>query len=110
MALTGEQIDKLRGTIFSLGWQEVVKPVLANSGKVAMDMLLDPAIKRDGEYSGATDDSLRGTIKAYKSVLAFFENEVRAFDQNKAIDDALRKAETAQGQGSPYADQSTNGN
>jgi hypothetical protein len=101
MALTAEQVEKLRGTLGSLGWQDVIKPVLANTGKTVITALLDPGSARDGEFKNMSDDYLRGMFAGYQRVLTFFEAEVETERINRLRDDDRRKQEGTP-VGSPY--------
>lgn len=91
MALTNEQNEKLKGMVLSLGWQEVAKPLLQASGKVVIDMVMDPSIPREGDYKNANDDVLKGEFRAYRKMLTFFENEVQVYEQNRLLDKLRQK-------------------
>ena len=91
MALAPEAIDKLRVTLSSLGWNDVIKPVIAQFGKRTIDALLTSPEARSGEFNGATDAEIRGEFKAYRRVLEFFEQEVRVFESNKVLEELEKK-------------------
>ena len=101
MALSGEQVDRLRGTIGSLGWQEVIKPVLTNAGKQALGALTEPEKARTGDYKDRSDDYLRGLFHAYQTVLTLFENEIEV-DRINRLREKARKDDEGVAAGSPY--------
>lgn len=108
MALSEGQIEKLRPTLLSLGWQEVIKPVIANSGKQIVDMTMDPSVARAGEYEGVNDDVLKGEFRAYRKILTFFENEVAVHDENR-LRDKLRQQMEHTTVGTPYGAEDNGG-
>ena len=103
MALNQEQIDLVRSTLSTRGWQEVMKPIMVNTGRLAMEALLVNPEKRTGEYQGVDDSDIRAEVKAYRRFLNFFENELAAEQANRLMDEARKKAEGAS-VGSPYGD------
>jgi len=108
MALTDQQIEKLRPTVMSQGWQDVVKPIIQNSGRAAMDAMLLMPERREGEFKGASDDYLRGQVAVYGRMLAFFERELEFFEQNRLMDE-VRKKQEGQPVGSPYGNDNGGG-
>lgn len=109
MALTEQAIEKLRGTLNSLGWTDVMKPVISQFGKGAIDALVTSPSARTGEHAGADDNELRGSFKAYRRVLEFFEQEVKIHEANRILEEAQKKDLEAVGAGSPYPpDQNSN--
>lgn len=109
MALSGDTVDKLRGTLGSLGWTDIMKPIIAQFGKTALDALTINPDRRDGDFKGVTDDELRGQFQAYRRILTFFDQEVKVFDQNRVLEEAEKQRANAVGQGSPYgSEENTN--
>ena len=101
MALNDEQIDKLRLTVNTDGWNQVILPIVAGRGRQAIEaLLLDPA-ERTGEFKEMTDDSIRARARAVEWLLSVLRNELAAAEHNRRLDELDRQQD--QNAGSPPA-------
>lgn len=84
--LNEEQIQKVRLTLSSSGWIDVIVPAVLNRGKQALDALTlseGERQKAGGEFKDTDDMLLRAIIRDCQWVVAAFQNEVKIFDYNK---------------------------
>lgn len=98
MALNDEQIEKLRLTVGTDGWNEIILPLVAGRGRQAIEALLLEPAERTGEYKGMDDASIRARARAVEWLLAVIRNELAAADHNRRLDELDR-----QGQETPPA-------
>ena len=98
--LNGEQIEALRQVLAMGGWNDVMKPVLANRAHLAVKALvLDPA-EREGEFKGVDDAVLRARIQEAEWMLTAWSNEVSVHDYNRRRDE-LDRQNQGNGVGAP---------
>ena len=104
MALNEEQIEKLRLTTSTAGWNDVILPIVAGRGRQAIEaLLLDPS-ERGGEFKNMSDDAIRARARAVEWLLAVLRNELAAATHNRRLDELDRQAAAeAATQGSPPA-------
>jgi hypothetical protein len=99
--LNPDQIEKVRGTLYTSGWNDVMKPMLLNRGRMAVKALVLTRTERDAEMKGtdfATDeDVLRAIIRDVEWMLNIWDNEVNAANHNRLRDelDAANGSEPA---------------
>lgn len=63
MALNEEQVGKVRMFLASSGWNDVVKPLLAQRANGAIKALVLSPAERDGEYKEMDDATIRARIR-----------------------------------------------
>jgi len=85
--LNAEQIDKVRLTLGSAGWNDVMKPSLAARANEAIKALILSPDERIGELKDVRDDDLRARIRAIEWLLTVFQNEVAIHDHNRRLDE-----------------------
>jgi hypothetical protein len=96
--LNEEQIDKLKLTMSTDGWNEVILPLVASRGREAITALVLDPTERSGEYKGMDDGMIRQRARAVEWLLSILRNELAAADHNRALDELDR-----QNAGSPPA-------
>jgi len=100
MPLDPDQINKLRLTVSSAGWNDVVEPAIARRAQEAIKGLVLLPSERSGEFKDMTDDQIRIRIKEAEWFLAVWRNEIRVHDFNRQNDE-LMKAESQDGPAGP---------
>jgi hypothetical protein len=96
MALNDDQIQKIRVTLATLGWTDVMHPTLANRGRQAVKALCLSRSERTTAYKGTdfdTDDEvLRAMIRDCEWMIAVWSNEIAAAEHNRRLDELDRQA------------------
>lgn len=90
MALNDEQIGKIRMTMATAGWNDVVIPILQQKMNAALSALrLDPSERKaeKGIYADTEDATLRAVIRECEWITFVFRNEVSVFDANQRRDE-----------------------
>lgn len=90
--LTEDQVNKIRQTMATSGWNDVVIPAAMNRGKQALIALtLSPPEreKAGGEFAHFDDSLLRAVIKDSEWWVAAFVNEVKMHDYNRRQEELL---------------------
>ena len=94
--LNDEQIQKVRGTMQTGGWKDVVVPLVVNRGRELTKLALRMPTERGAPYKDMEDrdamNHIRGRIEEIEWLISFFENEVNAFDYNRQRDELARQA------------------
>lgn len=85
--LSEDQIQKVRSVLASSGWNDVIRPILANRGNQAVKQLVLSPGDRDGEFKDMADDAIRARIRESEWMLTVWHNEVTVFEMNKRRDD-----------------------
>lgn len=85
MALNEAQIQKVRQTMFTSGWKEVMVPVLKARAQEAVKLLILHPSERKGEV--VDDATLRARIQECEWMLAVWDNEIAIFDLNRRRDE-----------------------
>ena len=99
MALSSQQIEQVRLVVSSSGWNDVMKPALANRAKAALSALtLTPEEReaRGGEHKHSTDEYLRALIHDTEWMLGVWTNELMVDDLNRRRDELDRATFTSQ--------------
>lgn len=95
MALTEEQVLKVRQVLASSGWNEVISPALANRARQAIKALCLSRSERATEYKGGDfdtdDDILRAIIRDCEWMLTVWVNEVNVGEYNRRRDELDRQ-------------------
>jgi hypothetical protein len=91
MALSSEQVEKVRLLMASSGWNDVIKPVIAKRAHDALKALILSPAERSGEYQDTSDDIIRARIKEDEFLLTVWTNEIVAHDQNRMLDEIERQ-------------------
>lgn len=96
MPLSAEQINKLKVTLASEGWTEVMKPALLGRSKEALKALvltIPEREKQGGEFRLVDDSGLRHAIREIEWMLAVWHNEIAAYDHNQRLDELERNSQ-----------------
>ena len=95
MALNDEQCQKIRQTMMTAGWNEVMKPSLENRGRQAVKALCLSRSERATQFKGGdfdTDDEiLRAIIRDCEWMTAVWSNEVAVNEYNRRRDELDRQ-------------------
>jgi hypothetical protein len=99
MALDDEAIRKLRVTMATSGWNDVMRPAIENRGRQAIKALTLGRSERAKEYAGqefdAEDDLLRAIIRDCTWMTNVWQNEIAVADHNRRLDELDRQAQAA---------------
>ena len=91
MALEESEIQKLRLTLSSSGWTDVMQPRILQRGRAALEALVETPNARTGEFKGMSDEDLRSRIRECEWMSVAWSNEVTVFDLNRARDELVRR-------------------
>lgn len=102
MALTEEQVQKVRLVLSTAGWNDVMRPALENRGRQALKSLTLARSERAGHFKGTDfdteDDVLRAIIRDCEWMVACWSNEIRVAEYNRNLEE-LERRESNQGSG-----------
>lgn len=91
MALNPDQIEKVRLTLVTSGWNDVMRPSITNRGHNAVKALVLTRSERTAVYKGSDfdtdDDVLRAMIRDCEWMVSAWDNEVRVADHNRRLDE-----------------------
>lgn len=90
MALTEEQVDKVRLVLASAGWNDVMKPAYAQRAHEAVKTLVLNKEERAGQFKDLGDDQLRAIIRECEWMLSVWDNEVKVSNHNRTLDELDR--------------------
>lgn len=94
--LAADQIEKLKMVMYSVGWKEVMKPVIEGRHKTVKDLSFLLPSERPAPYKDLDDHTatavLRGEAKALEWVLNAFQNEVAVYDFESRREELARQA------------------
>ena len=96
--LNPEQADKLRQTLFTSGWKEVIEPTLLQRAKIALNALLLPPAERKvrgGEFADTEDADLRAIIRECDWNRLVWAQHLSAYDHNRRLDELDRQGNGA---------------
>lgn len=91
MALTEEQIDLVRQTLATRGWNEVMMPAYANRARYAIKLLALYPAERSGELKDLSDDQLRAVVRECEWMTNVWKNEFAVAEHNRLVDEAERQ-------------------
>ena len=95
MALNDEQIQKVRQTLYTAGWNDVMRPALENRGRQALKALTLSRTERTGQFKGndmdTDDDVLRAIIRDIEWMLSVWTNEINVSEYNRKLDELERQ-------------------
>ena len=101
MALNEEQITKIRLTLQSSGWNDVIRPALQTRAQAGIKALCLTRTERAKSYPGSdfdTDDEvLRAIIRDCEWMLAVWPNEIAVFEHNRRLDELDREGQNPTG-------------
>ena len=89
--ISDQQADWLSQTLFTPGWTQVVKPMIAQRGSVAIQALCKPQGQREGDCKDLSDDALRARIAECEYVLNYFEQQVTVNRMNRQREELSRQ-------------------
>jgi hypothetical protein len=93
--LSNDQCQKIRQTVSTSGWVEVMQPALVNRGHQAVKALCLSRSERATAYKGGdfdTDDEiLRAIIRDCEWMIAVWKNEIAANEVNRRADELDRQ-------------------
>jgi hypothetical protein len=96
MALNEEQIQKIRMTTSTSGWNEVMRPALENRGRQAVKALTMTRTERAAQFAGTDfdtdDDVLRAVIRDCTWMVGCWTNEIAVAEHNRRLDELDRQA------------------
>ena len=92
MALSGEQVEKVRLTLQTSGWNDVMQPLYAARSREAIKALCLTPGERAGPFKDLDDNALRGIIRECEWMLNVWANEIKVFEHNQRIDEMERSA------------------
>lgn len=87
MPLDADSVEKLRATMASSGWNDVIEPSLINRSKQILNALRTVPGKRSGEFKELEDHDLRAKLDEIEWLLVAFRNEIKVFDHNRRLDE-----------------------
>ena len=94
MALNDEQVQKVRQTLYTAGWNDVMKPALENRGRQALKALVLSRTERVAAFKGTDfdtdDDVLRAVIRDVEWMTCVWDNEVKVSEYNRQRDELDR--------------------
>lgn len=88
--LTEDQVNKIRHTMSTSGWNEVIIPAVLSRGKQALTALTlsqEERVKAGGDFKDTDDALLRAIIRDAEWFSVAFQNEVKVFDYNRRQDE-----------------------
>lgn len=92
--LNDEQVQKVRQTLSTSGWNDVMRPALENRAREAMKALTHSRTERAGSYKGThfdtDDDILRAIIRDCEWMVVCWQNEVQVAEYNRQRDELDR--------------------
>lgn len=89
--LSEDHADKVRLTLATAGWREVMLPAMSAWLEQARDVLEVPAGQRREPFAGTADDDLRATIRCLRKLLTLWPEELRIHDHNRRRDELDRQ-------------------
>src|SRR5262245_9442234 len=95
--LSPEQMEKLRLTMQTGGWREIVMLACANRANLMIKTLVLSPSERRGEFSGDSDEVIRGRIKEQEWFLTIWDANLKADNINRVADELDRQAAEANG-------------
>lgn len=105
MALNEEQIQKVRATLQTSGWNDVMRPAIENRGRLALRALALSRSERAKEFGGTDqdtdDDILRAMIRDATWMTSVWTNEIAVFEHNRKLDELERQERTKDGGATP---------
>lgn len=103
--LNEEQIEKLRGTLSTPGWRDVIFPALEARRQLQAKMAVTLPHNRPEPYRALSDqtvlDIVRGELSAIEWTQLQFVNEVRVYDENRRRDELARHMDDNSLRGEP---------
>ena len=85
------QIQQVRMTLATDGWNRVIKPLVQKRGNAAVKALTVTRSERAVDFKGSDydteDDVLRAMIRDCEWMLVVWDNEVLVHDQNRRRDE-----------------------
>lgn len=88
--LSEEQVQKIRHTLSTSGWTDVMHPAIVNRGNSALKALtLSPDERRmvGGEFKDTDDFLLRAIIRDAEWMIACWQNEIKVFEMNRQLEE-----------------------
>lgn len=85
--LDNDACDKLKLTMMTAGWNEVILPLLANRANAAIKALVLLPTEREGEFKGVGDDVIRARIREIEWMMTAWKNEVAVNAHNRRLDE-----------------------
>jgi len=92
--LNEEQINKVKTTLATSGWNDVMSPAMLNRGKAALKALILSTSEREkagGEFADADDHTLRAIIRDAEWMASAWRNEITVFDENRRVEELHRQ-------------------
>lgn len=93
MALNDDQLDLVRQTLATRGWNEVMQPFYLNRGRQALKLLALYPAERAGELKDLEDDQLRAVVRECEWMTNVWRNELQVAEHNRRLEEAERERE-----------------
>lgn len=94
MALSNEQVDKVRTVLLSAGWNDVILPAIRQRGQQAVKALVMSRSERATTFKGSDfdseDDVLRAIIRDTEWMTVVWQNELLVAEHNRRLDELDR--------------------
>ncbi len=84
--LDTQQIDKVKATMRTVGWQEVMLPAMQEHGKQLIKLLLKAPSERPEPYRSIPDDVIRGEVRGIQWLIEIWTMEIGVFEHNQRRD------------------------
>lgn len=94
MALSAENVDKVRQVLLSSGWNDVILPAIRQRGQQAVKALVMGRAERTTMFKGSDfdteDDVLRAIIRDTEWMSVVWQNEILVAEHNRRLDELDR--------------------
>jgi hypothetical protein len=87
--LSSEQIDKVRLTLQTSGWNEVMMPAYKMRATEAIKALCLAPEERQGQFKGLDDSTLRAIVRETEWMLNVWVNEINVFEMNRLTEERM---------------------
>lgn len=93
--LNEDQIQKVRTTISTAGWTEIMHPLIRARGNGALKALTlgpEERQKSGGEFKDTSDSDLRSIIRDCEWMAVCWQNEISVFEYNRRLEEEARQS------------------
>lgn len=99
MALSEEELQKVRVVLSTSGWNDVMRPKILSRGNSALKALALSRAERAAEWKGSDfdtdDDVLRAIIRDCTWMIGVWTNELAVAEHNRRLDELDSQADGA---------------
>ncbi len=93
--MNDEQIERLKLTLATSGWKDVIQVIYAQRGQALIKVLVQAPDQRSGEFKGASDDLIRGRLQEIEWTLTAWHNQIVNHEINRRQEEARNGSGTA---------------